>query len=157
MNLMFNYFLTCLLHGKCTLIGFSSVLLLFCDLLHFVHVIYERNHKVLWPRIFGATCTCTCIQYVPLSPPWPPFSRPWPPVFTIGYCQSVSQWLLSCWIIFFIFINLQKALSDCSKSISYVSSQINRIGKDVFEVLILTQLYGGQSALQIIRHHYTQR
>ena len=50
----------------------------------------------------------------------------------------------------------QRALSDSPNSVTYLASQINRIGRDVYEVLILMQLYGGQSVLQMLRQHHSQ-
>lgn len=51
---------------------------------------------------------------------------------------------------------LQKALSDSPFSVTYLASQINRLSKEVYEVLILMQLYGGQSVMQLLRQYHSQ-
>lgn len=51
---------------------------------------------------------------------------------------------------------LQKALSDCPHSVTYFGSAINRLGKDVYEVLILMQLYAGQTVMFMLQQHMTQ-
>jgi AP2-associated kinase len=53
-------------------------------------------------------------------------------------------------------IAIMKALSDSNYSVTYMGSQINRLSKDVYEVLILMQLYGGQSGIQLLRQYHSQ-
>lgn len=47
-------------------------------------------------------------------------------------------------------------MSDSTNSVTYLASQINKLNKDVYEVLILMQLYRGQTGLQIIRQYHSQ-
>ncbi|XP_003382494.1 PREDICTED: AP2-associated protein kinase 1-like [Amphimedon queenslandica] len=53
-------------------------------------------------------------------------------------------------------IAILKALSDSPNSVTYLASQINKLSREVYEVLILMQLYGGQTGLQLIRQYHGQ-
>ena len=52
---------------------------------------------------------------------------------------------------------LQKALSDCPNSVTYISSTIRPLSSDVHEVLILMQLYTGQSVVQLLNSRLSKR
>ena len=60
--------------------------------------------------------------------------------------------LMLCLVLFFLSNNchMQKALSDCPNSVTFMDSSVRKISPEVHEVLILLQLYTGQSVVQLL-------
>jgi len=56
-----------------------------------------------------------------------------------------------------VFLSLQKALSDCPNSVTLISSSIAPLGAEVHEVLILMQLYRGQSVVDLLNSRLTRK
>ena len=61
------------------------------------------------------------------------------------------------WLFMYMIIHSQTALSDCPNSVTFISSSIHSLSADVHEVLILLQLYTGQSVVDLLNSRLSRK
>lgn len=89
----------------------------------------------------SVVCGCTWLHTSPTAFKRKCHSSTSPSSFQVCHCTCFTRPSLT--LILQACVPLQKALSDCKHSVTFIASAINRLNRDVHEVLILLQEYTG--------------